>query len=254
MFTPLQGLRVSRRAIAIGVVLSGVTATAVGAASGHAPWSVPLRPTLAAQTSEPRHDATTTVPATTEPPTIAPVVLEPVATQPPPVQSTTTLDAPHYEPPAPIVPPAAAPVTTPAPVEPVAVEPVTTEQTAVEPTTPVPTPALAPAPASTPEAHPNDNVVPASLQLSCAASDAHITPVTCSWTGAVPAGFATFALLRSDPDGKGRTPYQSADATTTTFVDGTPSAGNHGYVLVVMDAAKHAMAHSNMVRIQINAA
>jgi hypothetical protein len=88
------------------------------------------------------------------------------------------------------------------------------------------------------------------LSLSCAA-DAAAGPVSCSWSGSLPDGFASFVLLRGDPDGKGRVPYHSTDSAGTSFLDQTASAGSHSYVLVALDAASHPLAHSNMVLIQI---
>jgi hypothetical protein len=122
---------------------------------------------------------------------------------------------------------------------------------AAEPAVTEPPVTEAPAPAAP---KPSDNVVPATLNLSCAlAADGGSSAVSCSWFGDLPQGFASFVLLRGDPDGKGRVPYRSGDPGSTSFLDHTASAGSHSYVLVALDAADHPLAHSNMVLVQIAA-
>ena len=245
MFSPLQGLRLGRRAVVIGIALAGTTATAVGAASGHTPWPEPARPSFATASD---HPPSTDAPViTTEAlpvePTIDSTVPAPPATTAPVV---TTAE---------IAPPTAAVVAPdPAPAEPVVTEPAVVEPPAEPAITEPPTTEPAPAPAPAPKPA-NDNVVPATLTLACAvAGENPAGPVSCSWSGTTPDGFASFVLLRADPDGKGRVPYRSSDAGASSFVDGSASAGNHSYVLVALDAAEHPLAHSNMVLIQIAAA
>ena len=79
MFTPLQGFKLGRRAVLIGIALAGTTATAVGAASGHTPWPEPARPSFSTVADHP-------------PSTDAPVV----TTETMPVEPTieTTVPAP----------------------------------------------------------------------------------------------------------------------------------------------------------------
>lgn len=251
MLTPLKGLKLGRRGALIGLALSAATATAVGAASGHSPWPEPARPSFAAS-SEPASDtAATTLPTigTTTDGSIEPAIDTTVAApevSPPHVVDTKTTPAPTVEPPA-------APTSTeavvvePAPAPAPVIEPVVTEAPAAEPTV------ADPAPAAEPTSPPHDNVVPATLQLSCIANSPS-GPVACSWSGETPAGFASFVLLRGDPDGKGRVPYRSTDAGGNSFVDGSAAAGGHSYVLVALDTADHPLAHSNMVLVQIAAA
>jgi hypothetical protein len=243
MFTPLRGLRIGRRAITIGFVLAGFTATAVGAASGNPIWHGALRP----------HAATGDAATTTDsppPPVTEPVTTEPTTTAPP------TTPPPTPEPvvaPSAVEQPAAAVVTEPAAEPPTApTAPTAEEPAAAEPaTTEAPAP---PAAAPAPSPKPNDNVVPATLSLSCTlAADGASGPVACSWSGALPDGFASFVLLRGDPDGKGRVPYRSGDPAASSFLDTTASAGKHSYVVVALDAADHPLAHSNMVPVQIAA-
>ncbi|MEO7371516.1 MAG: hypothetical protein ABIZ69_11665, partial [Ilumatobacteraceae bacterium] len=100
----------------------------------------------------------------------------------------------------------------------------------------------------------HDNHVPETLSMTCAATDGSVAPVSCSWSGETPAGFALFVLLRGDPDGKGRVPFRSSTPGAGSFVDATPSAGGHSYVLVALDSAEHPLTHSNMVLVQIAAA
>ena len=250
MLTPLKGLQLGRRGALIGLALSAATATAVGAASGHTPWPEPARPSFAAS-SEPPPEAPVTTIATIGATIDAPI--EPVI--------DTTVPAPEVSPqgavepattPAPAIEPPVAPastepvVTEPAPAPPVT-EPVDAEAPAAEPAAPEA------APAAEPASPPHDNVVPSTLQLSCVA-DSPSGPVACSWSGETPAGFASFVLLRGDPDGKGRVPYRSSDAGGNSFVDGSATAGTHSYVLVALDTADHPLAHSNMVLVQIAAA
>ena len=253
MFTPLQGFKLGRRAIVIGFALAGTTATAVGAASGHTPWREPPRPSLTT--------AADLSPTTDTPTTMETVPAEPKAetTVPPPpstnaVVVTTTEIAPPQTPeaiepePAPGEPVATeAPIVTEAPV----VEPAAEEPAATEPGAPIEPPTSPPPPSAAKPT--NDNVVPATLSLACVA-ETSVGPVSCSWSGGAPDGFASFVLLRSDPDGKGRVPYRTRDAGANTFADGTASAGSHSYVLVALDAADHPLAHSNMVLVQIAAA
>ena len=258
MFTPLRGLRIGRRAIVIGFVLAGATATAVGAASGNPIWQGAERPIGqgAAERPYPAADQPSTTdapqPPTTEPATTEPVASEPVATEPATTQPPTT--EPAMAPPASEQPPAAEPVPTePAAEQPPAadVAPAADEPAPTEPPTteaPAPAPPVPPAPA--PKA--NDNVVPATLNLSCTlTTEGGTGPVACSWSGALPDGFASFVLLRGDPDGKGRVPYRSSDPSASSFLDTSASAGTHSYVVVALDAADHPLAHSNMVLVQI---
>ncbi|MEY2552524.1 MAG: hypothetical protein QOC57_384 [Ilumatobacteraceae bacterium] len=246
MFTPLRGLRIGRRAIVLGFVLAGATATAVGAASGNPIWQGALRPfpattdtpTTTAAPQPPATEPATTEPATTQPATTLPATTQPAPTEPaalPPAADQPVADEPVVAEPAAEQPPAAPPAAD----EPAPTAPATTE-------TPAPAPPAAPAPKT------NDNVVPATLSLSCSlVTDSAAGPVACSWSGASPDGFASFVLLRGDPDGKGRVPYRSSDANASSFVDTTASAGKHSYVVVALDAADHPLAHSNMVLVQI---
>ncbi len=245
MSTPLRGLKIGRRAVVIGFVLAGATATAAAAASGNPIWqgaprpfAAPLDETVTTDSPAPvSTEPAATEPPATEPATTQPAATEPAATEPAPTVPATT-EPPVTEPPA---PPAPEPTD-------VVVEPDVTQPPVTEP--PAPAPASAPAPAP----KPNDNVVPATLHLSCGlAADGAAGPVSCSWSGATPDGFASFVLLRGDPDGKGRVPYRSSDPAATSFLDQTASAGNHSYVLVALDAADHPLAHSNMVLVQIAA-
>ena len=251
MLTPLKGLKLGRRGALIGIVLSAATATAVGAASGHTPWPEPARPTIVAS-SEPPSGADVTTSATIDTPT------EPVV--------ATTVPTPEVSPDDAVAPPTVAPIVPASPAEPpVAPEP--TEPVAVKPA-PVPEPAPSAAeapdvepaipdatPVPAPASPPHDNVVPSTLSLSCVVSaDSPIGPVSCTWSGETPSGFASYVLLRADPDGKGRVPFGSTDAAAGAFVDSTASAGNHSYVLVALDSAAHPLAHSNMVLVQIAAA
>ena len=244
MLTPLKGLKLGRRGALIGLALSAVTATAVGAASGHTPWPEPTRPSFATSSEPPPDVAVTTIATIAAP--IEPVIDTTVAApevSPDVVEPATT--------PAPAIAPPAAPASTepvvvePTPAPPV-IEPAVTEEPAVEP-------AADPEPAAEPASPPHDNVVPATLQLSCV-SDSPSGPVACSWSGETPSGFASFVLLRGDPDGKGRVPYRSTDAGGNSFVDGSAAVGSHSYVLVALDTADHPLAHSNMVLVQIAAA
>ena len=251
MLTPLKGLKLGRRGALIGLALSAATATAVGAASGHTPWPEPARPSFAASSEPTPDDAVTTVAtisATIDAPS-APVIdtppPAPVVSAPDAVETATT---PAHA----IEPPAAPSSTGPALVEPTP-EPVVTEPAVVEP------PAVEPAasdaaPADAPTSPPHDNVVPATLQLSCVVAGGPAGPVACSWSGETPAGFVSFVLLRGDPDGKGRVPYRSTDAGGNSFADVSAAVGSHSYVLVALDAADHPLAHSNMVLVQIAAA
>jgi hypothetical protein len=232
MFTPLRGLRLGRRAIVVGFVLAGASATAAAAASGNPIWHGADRPFAA--------------PAADTPTTDAPVTSDaPVTTNTEPVTTVAATVPPEVAPPA-VQPPAPEPPVVAA--EPDATQPPVTEPPVTEP--PVTEPPAPPAPPAAPEPKPNDNVVPATLSLSCTA-DAAAGPVSCSWSGPLPDGFASFVLLRGDPDGKGRVPYHSSDPAGTSFLDQTASAGSHSYVLVALDAAAHPLAHSNMVLIQI---
>ena len=248
MFSPLQGFKLGRRAVLIGIALAGTTATAVGAASGHTPWPEPARPSFATASD---HPPSTDVPApTTEALPVEPTIDSTLPT--PPDTTTPVVTTVEIAPPtAAVVVPDPAPaepvVTEPAMVEPSA-DPAVSEPPATEPPPTEPAPAPAPKPAS-------DNVVPATMTLACAvAGENPAGPVSCSWSGATPDGFGSFVLLRADPDGKGRVPYRSSDAGASSFVDGSASAGSHSYVLVALDAAEHPLAHSNMVLIQIAAA
>lgn len=245
MFSPLQGFKLGRRAVLIGIALAGTTATAVGAASGHTPWPEPARPSFSAPSDHPPSTDAAVVATETMPvePTIETTVPAPPDTTIPVV--TTTEIAP---------PPSEVAVPDPASAEPVATEPAVVEPPAEPPASEPPTTEPAPAPAPAPKPA-NDNVVPATLTLACAVGGENPAgPVSCSWSGATPDGFASFVLLRGDPDGKGRVPYRTSDAGATSFVDGSASAGSHSYVLVALDAADHPLAHSNMVLVQIAAA
>ena len=226
MFNPLRGLKLGRRAVVIGFVVAGATATAAAAASGNPIWHGAPRPYAAPADGTLSTEAPVT--ANTEP-----AATEPAATQPAPTEPAST-EPTATEPPS--VPPASEPTN-------VVTEPDVTQPPVTEPPAPAPPP---------PSPKPNDNVVPATLNLSCGlATDGAAGPVSCSWSGAVPDGFASFVLLRGDPDGKGRVPYRSGDPGATSFLDQTASAGRHSYVLVALDAADHPLAHSNMVLVQI---
>ena len=252
MFTPLRGLRLGRRAIVVGFVLAGASATAAAAASGNPIWHGAARPFAAPGADTPSTDAPVTLntePATTEPVSTEPASTEPASTVPETLPPEVT-SAPPVEPAATEPPAALPPAPEPANVvtEPDVTQPPVTEPPVTEP--PVTEPPASPAPPPAPK--PNDNVVPATLSLSCVlAADGPAGPVSCSWSGPLPDGFASFVLLRGDPDGKGRVPYHSSDPAGTSFLDQTASAGSHSYVLVALDAAAHPLAHSNMVLVQI---
>ena len=247
MLTPLQGLKIGRRAFVIGIGLFATTATAVGAASGHAPWPEAARPSFTDQFVPPSTDATTTTVVIT---TAAPV--EPVV-EPTTIAVAPSTEAPTTLPPVETTAAPPAPIVTEAPATSAAPEPQPTEPTATEP--PAAEPPAAPPVAEPPASHPSDNVVPATLSLSCVLSaDSPTGPVACSWSGVTPSGFASFVLLRGDPDGKGRIPHRTGVAGNGGYVDSSMSAGSHSYVLVALDSADHPLAHSNMVLVQIPAA
>ena len=243
MFSPLQGFKLGRRAVLIGIALAGTTATAVGAASGHTPWPEPARPTFSAPSDHPPSTDSPVVTTQTTP-------VEPTIETKVPASADTTIPVVTTTEIAPL--PTEVVVADPAPAESVVTEPAMVEPPAQPAVTEPPTTEPAPAPAPK---QANDNVVPATLTLACALGGENPAgPVSCSWSDATPDGFASFVLLRGDPDGKGRVPYRSSDAGATSFVDGSASAGSHSYVLVALDAADHPLVHSNMVLVQIAAA
>ena len=78
--------------------------------------------------------------------------------------------------------------------------------------------------------------------------------VVCNWSGATPAGFAKFLLLRGNGGAKGRVPFSSSSSAVNHFDDAAVQPGNYTYVLVAVDANSKPLVHSNMVPITITGA
>ena len=119
------------------------------------------------------------------------------------------------------------------------VAPVATEPPATQPPATVP-PATVPATisTSTTEVHRL-----ATLAINCAATG---TGVACNWSGAVPDGAATYAVLRGETGSAtpGRVFY--VPLGTTSWVDPIPTAGvSYSYLVHIFDANNQSLAHSN---------
>jgi hypothetical protein len=120
-----------------------------------------------------------------------------------------------------------------------------------EPTTPPATePPTAP-PATTPGPV-DEPKVPQTLSIACAVTgDQH---VSCNWTGADPANFGRYVLLRTSSDGKpGRVLTQTSDITATSWNDSlalTPGV-TYGYMVLVQAPDGSSVAHSQYVYVTI---
>jgi hypothetical protein len=93
--------------------------------------------------------------------------------------------------------------------------------------------------------------VPTGLSLSCVPTGSN---VDCDWSGATPAGFAKFLLLRGNGGAKGRVPFSSSSSAVSHFDDAALQPGTYTYVLVAVDANNKPLVHSNMVPITMTGA
>jgi hypothetical protein len=90
--------------------------------------------------------------------------------------------------------------------------------------------------------------VPQTLSIQCSVTGDH--HVGCSWTGADPANFGRYLLLRTSSDGKaGRVLVQSGDIAATTWDDSlalTPGV-TYGYMVLVQAPDGTSVTHSQYV-------
>ncbi len=148
--------------------------------------------------------------------------------------TSTTLTSPATAIPGEVTVVPTAPVTVSATV-PAATVPTATEPPATQPPATVPATTFA---TSTTEVH---NA--ATLTIECATNG---TSVTCNWSGAVPEGAATYAVLRGEAGSAGPGRVYFVPLGTTSWVDSTPTLGaSYSYLVHGFDANNQSLAHSN---------
>lgn len=163
-------------------------------------------------TNFPATTATTTVTVAT--PVVTPAA--PTTAPTTPIEVTTTLT----------------PVAVPTPTAPAATEPPATLPSATLPITTVAT--------TTTETR-----EPTTLAIECSSNGA---TVRCSWSGAVPTGATTYAVLRGEVASSVPGRVFFVPLGTTSWEDPTPTLGaSYSYLVHAFDGANHSLAHSDAV-------